>query len=292
MVTTNTLKGRVALVTGGNHGIGAATAKALASAGAAVFISYLRVPAAVPEDQLQSSEPGEDLYAANRATGAEDVVQSIKAAGGRVSSTEADLADADAILRLFDAAESEFGPIDILINNAAHWEADTLIPKGQEAHNKIPELWTGVATPTLTPESHDRHFAVNSRAVALIMAEFARRHISRGATWGRIVNLTTGGSAGFPGEVSYGASKAALESYSRAAAAELGRFGITVNIIAPGPTQTGWITPELEREMIPRTALGRIGMPEDIADVIAFLSSDAARWVTGQLIHVHGGFGL
>ena len=86
------------------------------------------------------------------------------------------------------------------------------------------------------------HFAVNSRAVALIMAEYARRNIARGAKWGRIINVSTAGSANFPDEVSYGASKYALESYSRSAATELGPYGITVNIVAPGPTQTGWIT--------------------------------------------------
>lgn len=137
--------------------------------------------------------------------------------------------------------------------------------------------------------THDQHFAVNSRAVALMMAEYARRQVKRGANWGRIINVSTGGASGFPGEISYGASKHAMESYGRAAAVELGQYGITVNSVSPGAVQTGWITPEQEREWAPGVPLRRIGQPEDIADVIVFLASEQARWVTGQLIYVGGG---
>ena len=101
--------------------------------------------------------------------------------------------------------------------------------------------------------------------------------------------MSTDGAPGFSGEVSYGASKYALESYSRAAAKELGRYGITVNIVSPGPIQTGYITPELERELLPNIPLGRLGQPEDGADVIVFLASEQARWLTGQTLHVGGG---
>ena len=90
-------------------------------------------------------------------------------------------------------------------------------------------------------------------------------------------------------EVSYGASKFALESYSRAAASELGRYGITVNIVSPGPIQTGYIAPELEQRLNVEIPLGRIGQPEDVADVVAFLASEQARWLTGQLLFVGGG---
>ena len=103
------------------------------------------------------------------------------------------------------------------------------------------------------------------------------------------IYVSTDGAPGFRGEISYGASKAALESYSRAAALELGRYGITVNIISPGPVQTGWIAPELEAPIAAETPLGRAGQPEDIADVIVFLASHQARWVSGQMISVSGG---
>jgi 3-oxoacyl-[acyl-carrier protein] reductase len=121
------------------------------------------------------------------------------------------------------------------------------------------------------------------------MAEFARRHIARARRWGRIINVSTDGAAGFPSEVSYWASKHALESYSRAAACELGPYGITVNIVSPGPIQTGWMSPELEAKVVPAIPLGRIGQPEDVADVIVFLASEQGRWLTGQLLYAGGG---
>jgi 3-oxoacyl-[acyl-carrier protein] reductase len=123
-----------------------------------------------------------------------------------------------------------------------------------------------------------------------MMAEYARRHIERGARWGRIINVSTDGASGFSSEVSYGASKHALESYSRAAAKELGRYGITVNVVSLGPIQTGWIAPELERTISAGTPLGRVGQPRDVSDVIVFLASEQARWITGQLIYVGGGW--
>jgi len=96
-------------------------------------------------------------------------------------------------------------------------------------------------------------------------------------------------SWGCPGEISYRASKYALESYSRSAAAELGPLGITVNIVSPGPVQTGYISPQMEQELVGDIPLRRVGQPTDIADAIAFLASDQARWATGQLLCVHGG---
>jgi len=148
---------------------------------------------------------------------------------------------------------------------------------------------SGMPTEPLTATSHDRHFAVNSRAVALTMAEYARRYVDRGARRGRIVNVSTDGASGFPSDVSYGAGKAAPESFSRAAAQELGRLGITVNVVSPGPIQTGWIDPKLEPEIIRTIHLGRVGEPEDVADVIIFLASHQARWLTGHTLYVGGG---
>ncbi len=89
--------------------------------------------------------------------------------------------------------------------------------------------------------------------------------------------------------MSYGASKAALESYSRSAAMELGQFGITVNVVAPGPIQTGWIPAETEQPIVEDIPLGRMGRPDDVADVVVFLASEQARWVTGQRLFVGGG---
>ncbi len=269
------LTGKVVLITGANHGIGAATAQAFAAQGAKVFLT------AYGEPPAWAREP----------KGLSNVVEAVRAQGGQAEAWEADLADPANIPELFDRAEEAFGPVEVLVNNAAHWEADTFLPsdEDEEQSHKLPPLWTNRTISTITAGSHDRHFAVNSRAVALMMAEFARRHIARGARWGRIINVSTDGASCFPGEVSYGASKHALESYSRAAAVELGPYGITVNVVSPGPVQTGYITPELEEKLISQIPLRRVGQPEDVADAIVFLASEQARWITGQLLYVGGG---
>ena len=283
MVETG-LSGNVVLVTGANHGIGAATAKAFAAEGAAVFIQYLSLPDEADLGGAEPSTPGEAMYRALRARSADDVLQTIRDGGGRAEAWEADLADPATVPQLFDRVEAAFGPVDVLVNNAAHWQADSLLP---------PEVGTfdpfDHPLPTITAESHDRHFAVNSRAVALLMAEYARRRIEAKIDWGRIVNVSTAGAPGFRGQLSYGASKSALESYSRAAAGELGAHGITVNIVSPGPIQTGYISPALEERLLPDIPLGRLGQPEDVADVIVFLASEQARWLTGQILYVGGG---
>ncbi len=279
------LKNKVALITGVNnpHGIGAAIAKAFTTEGAATFVTYLRLSAKESETDV----PGEAFYRAQNAKTVDEVVNEIREYGGKIQACEADLSDPTIIPQLFDRAEKAFGPVDILVNNAAHCDPDTFIPQSQpgmesRAVDEFPLT-------TITAEKHDKHFAVNSRAVALLMAEYTRRYIQRGAKWGRIINVSTDGASGFYSEVSYGASKHALESYSRAAASELGKYGITVNIVSLGPVQTGWISPELEKVLSSRIPLQRIGQPKDVADVIVFFASEQANWITGQLLYVGGG---
>jgi len=131
---------------------------------------------------------------------------------------------------------------------------------------------------------------INARAYALMMSEYFQRNLQRGINWGRVINISTDAAHAHETNVSYAASKHAIESYSRSAAAEMGKYGITVNIVAPGPTQTGYIPPDSEIEIATRTPLGRIGQPEDIADVLVFLASTQARWLTGQLLYVGGGW--
>ncbi len=284
------LQAKVVLVTGANHGIGAATAKAFARLGAHVFITHLRLPPlGTLSEQPKGGDthtPGLALYNFKRSQTAEEVIEQICAQGGRAEALEADLTDLKTIPLLFDRAEAAFGPVDILINNADHCVADTFLPPSRSGDVLVP---SGYAPLFITAASHDAHFAVNSRAVALMMAEFARRRIEQGKQWGRIINVSTDGSAGFMHEVSYGASKFAMESYSRAAASELGPYGITVNMVSPGPIQTGYIAPEMEQRLVTEIPLGRVGLPEDVADVIVFLASEQARWLTGQLLFVGGG---
>ncbi len=289
------LAGRVALVTGADNpeGIGAATARALAEQGAAVCLHYFRRDDddhqvdAMDSDRLSPSDlPGEARYRSLQKRSAEAIVAKLREDGAAAACIEADLRDVEAVPALFEHAESVLGPVEILINNAATSDADTFVPVSSEVERSAVD---GFAMAPIDAESIDKVLGVNSRAPALLMAEMARRHAARGADWGRIVCVSTDGASGFCTQVSYGASKHALESYSRAAAGELGFYGITVNTVSLGPIQTGWIGPEMEAEIGASIPLRRVGQPDDVADVVVFLCSEQARWLTGQQIYVGGG---
>ena len=263
------LSGHVALITGGNHGIGAATAKALAQCGTSILISYLSITD--PDDYPAA-------YRVNRAQDASEILATIHSFGGQAVAKEADLRDETVVPQLFEIAETEFGPIDILINNATGWVTDTFDPNRKHV--------TGMGSAKLNAVTHDQVFSVDARGGALLIAEFAERHISRQANWGRIIGLTSGGPLGFPAEVSYGAAKAALENYTMSAAFELAPFGVTANIVHPPVTDTGWVNDEV-RESVKRSEdLLHIATPEEVAEVIAFLSSDYAKLITANIVHL------
>ncbi|MBI3576754.1 SDR family oxidoreductase [Candidatus Gottesmanbacteria bacterium] len=279
------LKDKVVLITGANHGIGAATAKAFAKEGAKVFITYLRMESS--STTKTDNTPGESYYRKQQTKGAADVLEEIRSASGKAEAWEADLSSPNVIPELFDQAEKAFGKIDILVNNAAYCLADSFIP--QLSDKKTVAADGFYINNTISVDSVDKHFAVNSRATALLIAEFAKRFIERKVNWGRIISVSTDGDDAFPTEISYGASKAALVAYTRSAALELGPHGVTANIVSLGPVQTGWISPEMEKDMLKDIPLRVIGQPADVADVILFLASDQARWLTGQKIYVGGG---
>jgi 3-oxoacyl-[acyl-carrier protein] reductase len=282
------LNGKVALVTGANNplGIGAATAMALAAQGVDVFITSFRRPPAVSASEMDQARKagtgGPAFYEAVGQQPPEDLAAEIESRGVRAAWHEVDLADHGCIPVLFDLCEERLGPVDILVNNHAHWLPETFDPA----------LVTdeGYGMRLTNPAIMDAHYAVIARASALMMAEYVKRYLTRGAAWGRIINVSTDAADSHPGAVSYAASKHALESHSRSAAVELGKYGITVNIVAPGPVQTGWLSPNEETTIGGKTPLGRVGKPEDVADVIVFLASEQARWLTGQLVYAGGGW--
>ena len=287
MIDTGT-NGKVALVTGGNHGIGAEIAKALVSQGATVFITYFRSETAYSESELRAAAEagigGDQLYRAQQQQTADQVLSEIDSSGGIAVALELDLCDHEAIPKLLDSCDAEFGPVEILINNHAHCALETFDPAyvgSSESEGSVRLTSAG---------GIDQHMAVNVKATVLLMKEYAQRHIDRKADWGRIVNISTDAAHAHSWNVSYAASKHAIESYSRSAASELGKYGITINVIAPGPIQTGYITPEMEREIEESTPLRRVGTPKDVADVVLLLVADQARWVTGQLVYVGGGY--
>ena len=258
-----------AIVTGANHGIGAATAAVLARRGCAVLCAFLRV-----DDPPDAGTP--QAYRDHRAHDAGPVVAEIRAAGGRAAAAEADLSDPATPAMLFDTAEQQLGPVNILVNNATGWLADTFAPPGTDR--------LGRSLQPVTAASWGQQFTVDAMAAALMIAEFARRHIASGADWGRIIGLTSGGDLGFPEEVSYGAAKAAQTNYTMSAALELARFGITANMVHPPVTDTGWVTGAVRQAVAESPTLIHIASAAEVAEVIAYLASDAAALITANVV--------
>ena len=172
---------------------------------------------------------------------------------------------------IYRAALERYGRIDILVNNAADGDMD-----GIDTIEKI------------TQDVIDDTFAVNVRGSMLMIREFIRHH----GDYGRIINFSTDAAQVFAGQIAYGASKATLEALTRSIALETAQYGITVNCVAPGPTQTGWIDEDLEKTVVPLIPMGALIWPEDIAETILFLASEQARMLTGQVIKVSGGHAL
>jgi 3-oxoacyl-[acyl-carrier protein] reductase len=257
------LSGRAALVTGASRrtGIGYATARRLASYGADVFVHH---HVGHDEGQPWGADPG----------GIAAVVDGIRAvagrAGARVVEAAADLADPQAPAAVVSQAVSAFGHLDVLVANQAMSGSDGPLAD-------------------VDADMLDRHWAVDARSSLLLAQAFAAQHDGR--VGGRIVLLTSGQDLGpMPGEIAYATAKGALSAICATLAHELAPVGITVNVVNPGPVDTGYVTPEIHAATDHRFPAGRWGEPDDPARLIAWLATDEARWVTGQVLHSEGGF--
>jgi 3-oxoacyl-[acyl-carrier protein] reductase len=201
--------------------------------------------------------------------GPTELEEALLGLGVRARQLEIDLAHPDSPALVMDVAQEWLGLPDVLVNNAAHSISD-----GFER---------------LDAATLDAHYAVNMRAAFLLAVEMARRAKALGRFHGRVISMTSGQNWGaMPGELAYGATKGAIEAFTRSLAAELAPLGITVNAVDPGATDTGWITDPLRREWAVPSGIPKVNQPDDAARVIVFLASDAARHVTGQVIHARG----
>ena len=265
------LKDRVALITGANNpqGIGAATAFAFVREGAKVVLVYKRIPRKF--DRNKTDRNGADRYFEANAGNADAVESRLREMNADYLILESDITDEEAVKNIYSDVMKRYGRIDILVNNAADGDMDGLDTIERITQNVI-----------------DDTFAVNVRGSLLMIREM----IHHRGDYGRIINLSTDASQVFAGQITYGASKATMEALTRSIALEVAKYGITVNCVAPGPTQTGWIDAELEKSVIPLIPMGALIQPEDIAETILFLASGRAGKLTGQVIKVSGGHAI
>jgi 3-oxoacyl-[acyl-carrier protein] reductase len=254
----NELSGRVAVVTGVSRraGIGFAVARRLIAEGASVFChSWSRHDA----DQVWGADPA----------GGHGVFQALAAPEGRADHIELDFAEAANAERLISRAVARFGHVDVLVANHARSSKQSLS--------------------SVTAEELDLAWAVNARASVLLVQAFAAQHDDRRG--GRVVLFTSGQHrAPMTGELPYAISKGAIHQMTRSLADAVADRGITVNAVNPGPTDTGWADPELAERVGRALPRGRWNTPDEIAAVVAWLVSDDAATITGEVIDAEGGF--
>lgn len=248
---------RKAIVTGVSRlkGIGRAVCIELARSGVDIFFSYW-----MDYDRLMpwKTDVDEPLK----------IKSEIEEIGVNCSMMELDLSKEGSSEKLFDEAYQFFGVADILVNNAAYSMNNNIF--------------------TIEPQELDMHYKVNLKNTLLLCKEFANRYSGNS---GRIINMISGQELGeMDDELAYAVTKSAVKTLTRTISHQLAERMITVNAVNPGPTDTGWMTTELEKQLKNKFPSGRIGLPEDAAKLIAFLSGIDSGWITGQTINSEGGF--
>lgn len=246
------LEGQVAVVTGASKGIGASIALHLAAEGASVVVNY-----------------------ASSKEGADKIVAQIKAKGGKAIAVQASVAKPADVQRLFAETMKAYDKVDILVNNAG--------------------VYDFVPLEAVTPEHYHRIFDTNVLGLLLTSQEFAKRFGTR--TGGSIINISSVAATSAIANASvYCGTKGAVDSITRSLAKELGPKGIRVNAINPGMVETegvhaaGFAESDFRKQIEAQTPVGRIGQPEDVAPLAAFLASKDAAWISGEMFYVSGGF--
>lgn len=249
---------RIAIVTGTSRlqGIGKAISMQLAKNGIDIFFTYWREYDTQMPWKTDDNEP--DL-----------IQEEIRRVGVNCEKMELNLRNDNSVQVLFDEVKKKLGSPSILINNATYSTQTNIY--------------------TITPEELDKHYFVNLKATTLLCVEFIKRF--QDSKYGRIINLTSGQSlSAMSGEIAYAITKGAIETLTRTLSHEIATKGITINAVNPGLTDTGWMDEKQKEIFATRFPMGRFGQPEDSAKLIAFLASEDAEWITGQIIHSEGGF--
>ncbi|MGA3599820.1 SDR family oxidoreductase [Lysinibacillus agricola] len=254
------LMNKIAIVTGASrvNGIGTAICRELAKEGADIFFTH-----------WSKYDRQMEYFIDHDSDWPQRLMAEIRSLGVKCESMELDLSQSDAPKKLLYEVHEKIGTPSILVNNATHS--------------------VDVDFRSINADILDAHYKVNVRGTCLLTVEFARQ--IEGKHSGRIINMVSGqDKSPEPGNLAYVSTKGAVSTFTKSVALELAPLNITVNAVDPGPTNSGWMSSELKKVLLPKFPMGRFGEPSDAAKLIVFLASNESEWITGQIIHSDGGF--